>query len=274
MPHAETENGNLYYEVIDLVVPWETRRETIIFHHGIGASSGIWTEWLPQLIERYRIVRFDMRGYGRSHVPPRVFKWTLDLLAQDVLAITDAVGAERAHLVGESIGGTIALYCAIKHPERVATLTISNGADVGAPLQKVQAWQKQIDEQGIKAWSEQFMRDRFYDGALEETKRAWYANQQEAWTRDSILNALGVLVDTDLQSQLPAVRCPVLLMHGDTSPFIPVDIMVEMHHRLPDSRLQVFAHARHGLPFSHARRCAETLHEFLGSVRSEHGPPV
>lgn len=274
MPYADTGNGSLYYEVVDLIVPWETRRETIIFHHGIGASSGNWCEWLPQLIERYRIVTFDMRGYGRSHIPPQDFKWSLDLLAQDVLAIADAAGVERAHLVGESIGGTIALYFAIKHSQRVATLTISNGADVGAPLQKVQAWQKQIDEQGIKAWSDQFMRDRFYDDALGEEKRAWYARQQEAWTRDSILNALAVLVGTDLRPQLGLVRCPVLLMHGDTSPFIPVNVMVDMHHRLLDSRLQVFAHARHGLPFSHARQCAETLREFLGSVHiSQEGSP-
>ncbi|MET0918958.1 MAG: alpha/beta fold hydrolase, partial [Burkholderiales bacterium] len=64
MPYAETETGKLYYEVVDLVAPWESRPETIIFHHGIGAGPGIWTEWLPQLIGRYRVVWFDMRGSG------------------------------------------------------------------------------------------------------------------------------------------------------------------------------------------------------------------
>lgn len=267
MPYAETEAGKLYYEVVDLVAPWESRPETIIFHHGIGAGPGIWTEWLPQLIGRYRVVSFDMRGSGRSNVAAPTFKWSLDLLSKDVIAIADAVGTQRPHLVGESIGGTIALHCAINNPGRVATLTISNGADFGAPLQRVHEWQKQIDEQGIRAWSDQFMRDRFYDGALEEAKRAWFARQQETWQRDSILNALGVLVGTDLRAKLPAVTCPVLLLHGDTSPFIPVSVMVAMHAALPDSRLQVFAHARHGLPFSHARQCAESLKEFLESVR-------
>lgn len=269
MPYADTGSGRLYYEVVDHVVPWETRRETILLHHGIGASAGIWTEWLPELIDRYRIVTFDMRGYGRSDIPAADFKWSLDLLARDALAVADAAGVKRAHLVGESIGGTIALYCAIKHPQRVATLTVSNGADVGAPLQKVQVWQRQIDEDGIKAWSDQFMRDRFHDGALDERRHAWYAKQQEAWTRDSILNALAVLVGTDLRGQLASARCPVLLMHGDTSPFIPVNVMVDMHHRLPDSRLQVFAHAKHGLPFSHARECARVLRAFLGECRSQ-----
>jgi len=122
---------------------------------------------------------------------------------------------------------------------------------------------EEIDGQGIKAWSDQFMRDRFYEGALDELRYAWYAHQQEAWTRDSILNALGVLVGTNLRPELGAVRCPVLLLHGDSSPFIAVNVMVDMHHGLPDSRLQVFAHAKHGLPFSHARQCAQALRKFL-----------
>jgi len=62
-----------------------------------------------------------MRGYGRSHIPAPAAKWSLDLLSSDVLAVADAARAEKMHLVGESIGGTIALYCAIKNPGRVAT---------------------------------------------------------------------------------------------------------------------------------------------------------
>lgn len=73
MPYADTSSGRLYYEVVDHVVPWETRRETILLHHGIGASAGIWAEWLPGLMDRYRIVTFDMRGYGRSEIPPAHF---------------------------------------------------------------------------------------------------------------------------------------------------------------------------------------------------------
>jgi pimeloyl-ACP methyl ester carboxylesterase len=262
MPSA----GGIHYEVLDLVAPWE-RPETIIFHHGIGASPGIWQDWLPHLIDRYRIVRFDMRGYGRSHVPAPGEKWSSGIFVDDLLAVADAVGAERPHLVGESIGGTIALYFTLQHPGRVATLTISNGADRGAPLQKVSEWQEQLDRHGVKAWSDQFMRDRFYDGALSAGKHAWYAAQQEAWTRDSILGALGVLVGTDVRAQLPSLDLPVLLLHGDSSPFIPVNVMVDMHHAIRGSRLQVFPRARHGLPFSHARECAQALRRFLDDTR-------
>jgi pimeloyl-ACP methyl ester carboxylesterase len=263
MPYAVTPAGKIHYEVIDQVAPWTRTSETIIFHHGIGASPGIWQDWLPHLIDRYRIVRFDMRGYGRSHIPAGGHKWTSGVFVDDLLAVADAAGAARAHVVGESIGGTIALYFALRYPERVATLTISNGADRGAPLQKVNEWQAQLDRHGVKAWSDQFMRDRFYDGALSAEKYAWYAAQQEAWTPDSILGALSVLVGTDVRAELPTLDLPVLLLHGDSSPFIPVNVMVDMHHAIPGSRLQVFPRARHGLPFSHARECARALRQFL-----------
>ncbi len=263
MSTVETTDGTLDFEVIAHPAPWVRDPETIIFHHGIGASPGIWRGWLPALIDRYRIVTFDMRGYGRSHIPPAAAPWTLDRLVDDLLAVARAVGGGRPHLVGESIGGTIALCAALRHLDFARTLTVSNGADRGAPLQKVHAWQRQLDEQGIRAWSDQFMRDRFHDGALGEAEWAWYAAQQEAWPRDSILGALSVLVGTDLRPELPRLALPVLLMHGDASPFIPVGVMADMHAALPDSRLIVFPRAKHGLPFSHARECAQALRAFL-----------
>jgi pimeloyl-ACP methyl ester carboxylesterase len=64
---------------------------------------------------------------------------------------------------------------------------------------------------------------------------------------------------------------PVLLMHGDSSPFIPVPVMTDLKARLKEARLQVFAHARHGLPFSHGRQCAATLRAFLAEVAGRDG---
>ena len=263
MPLVETTHGSLHYEIIDHVAPWKPDRPTILLHHGIGGCASMWSGWLPHLIDRYRIVTWDMRGYGRSAVSG--FDWSLDLLVADVFAVADAVGMKQFHLVGESIGGTVALAAAIARPDRLSTLTVSNGAHLGASIQRVQAWQKQLDEGGSKAWSDAFMRDRFYDQSLSPERWAWFAEQQAKWPRESILNALGVLVGTDLSDRLAAIKCPTLLLHPDASPFIPVPIMAELHRLLPGSRLNVVGHARHGLPFSHDVLCAQTLRSFLDS---------
>ena len=115
---------------------------------------------------RYRLVSFDMRGCGRSHIPAADFAWSLDLLVDDLFAVADAAGLQHFHLVGESIGGTVALAAALARPERIATLTVSNGAHLGASIQRVEAWRRQLDEGGVKAWSDAFMPDRFHDDAL------------------------------------------------------------------------------------------------------------
>jgi len=109
MPLAATPHGTLHYDVVDLATPWQPPRLPILFHHGIGASAGIWAGWRPALADAHRLVTFDMRGYGRSTVPSADFDWSLDLLVDDLFAVADAAGLERFHLVGESIGGTVAL---------------------------------------------------------------------------------------------------------------------------------------------------------------------
>ncbi|HLI23082.1 MAG TPA: alpha/beta hydrolase [Stellaceae bacterium] len=266
MPLAETAHGALYYEVIDRVAPGEIPRDPILFHHGIGAWPGIWEEWIAALADRHKIVTFDMRGYGRSHVPAPSDPWSIEELIGDVFAVADAAGFARFHLVGESIGGTIGLAATLAQPARIATLTVSNGAHLGASIERVDQWRRQLDERGIKAWSDIFMHDRFYEGALSPARWATFARAQEAWRPESILNALGVLVGADLSPHLGAITCPVLLLHPDDSPFIPVPVAEALHRLLPGAQLHIFPHARHGLPYSHAAACVAELRPFLDAA--------
>lgn len=269
MPLAATPHGTLHYDVVDHVAPWQPERLPILFHHGIGASAGIWAGWQPALADACRLVTFDMRGYGRSTIPEPDFKWSLDLLVDDLFAVADAAGLARFHLVGESIGGTVALAAALARPARVATLTVSNGAHLGASIQRVEAWRRQLDEGGSKGWSDAFLRDRFHDDALSSERRAWFAAEQEKWSRASILNALGVLIGTDLTPRLADIKCPTLLLHPDGSPFIPVGVIADLLKGLPDAELNVYGRARHGLPFSHAVQCSTALRSFLDSRRAD-----
>jgi pimeloyl-ACP methyl ester carboxylesterase len=265
MALAQTAHSALHYETLDRTSPWQKPELPVLFHHGIGSSAALWTGWFPALVDRHPLIVFDMRGCGRSHIPDAAFKWSLKQMVDDLYTVADAAGLARFHLVGESIGGTVALAAAIARPDRIATLTVSNGAHLGASIQRVQTWQKQLDEGGVKAWSDAFMPDRFHDGALSPERWAWFARQQEQWPRDSILKALSVLVGADLTPRLETIRCPTLLLHPDGSPFIPVPVMAELHRLLPTSQLNVFGHSRHGLPYSHAAQCAELLRSFLDS---------
>jgi pimeloyl-ACP methyl ester carboxylesterase len=254
---------SLYYNVLDMTPEWVEQPETIIFHHGVGANTEIWAEWLPVLCLNYRIARFDMRGFGRSIAEP-AGNLSFDILKTDISLIADTLGVQRFHLVGESIGGTAALAYALQYPQRLHTLTLTNTAFRGGVIQNVVEWDTLLREQGAAAWSKRLMPRRFHDDAkMSPAKRAWYERQQGNHPIESIIIARDILVGADLGSRLHELELPVLLLHADGSPFIAVDQMAEMHSKLPNSEFQVFNHARHGLPFSHAKECAQVMLEFL-----------
>ena len=267
---VERAGGAIALEVIDHVPPWLTPARTVLFHHGLGTRSACWDVWTPVLAGRHRLVRFDMRGHGESPLPAG-FRWSLSALVDDLLAVADAAGAERFHLVGESTGGTVALAVAARHPERVLSVTVSNGAHRGGSIRNLEPWRRIIREEGMAAWSAHMMDQRFFEGALTDGMQRWYETQQADSDPDAILGATAMLVAVDLLPELEQVTCPVLLLHPDSSPFIPVETMAELKRALPDARLQVFANARHGLPFSHASDCAAAVAGFIdGTSCTEH----
>jgi pimeloyl-ACP methyl ester carboxylesterase len=266
MPTLSSTECEIHYAIHDLTAPWIEDKQTILFHHGLGATSGAWSQWLPALADRFRVVTFDMRGHGRTTHPNADAALSLDVLCDDLFKVADAAGAERFHLVGESIGGTIALLAALARPQRIRTLSVSNGAHIGGSIQSIDDWKQIIDARGMQGWSAHMMQGRFFEGAIDQAMWRWYEREQASASPDFVLRAVRLLAGADLSARLGALRLPVLLLHADSSPFIPVAVMADLKSRLPDARLQIFAHAKHGLPFSHARECAQALRRFLDEV--------
>ncbi len=255
--------GEIYFEVIDLAPPWVPEPPLIVFHHGVGATADLWAGWLPALADGYRIARFDTLGFGRSAVPGPGFRWSLDGLADDVLAVARAAGAERFHLVGESLGGTVALQLAIRRLGALLSITVSNASHRGGSIQRAGEWRAFVAEHGMSAWAEMMTPLRLDRDAVAEAKWRWFERVQGEADADAVLDLADLLIGTDLTAELAAIRTPTLLLAPARSPFVPLAVMEEMHARIPGSELQVFAGARHGLPCSHDRECAQALRAFL-----------
>jgi pimeloyl-ACP methyl ester carboxylesterase len=255
--------GALYYEVINVTAPWASDAPLIVFHHGVGATADIWAEWLPALVDHYRIARFDTLGFGRSTVPGPGFAWSLDGLADDVLAVARAADADRFHLVGESLGGTVALHLASCHPETVKTVTVSNASHRGGSIQRAREWRAFIGARGMAAWAEMMTPLRLDRAQVPEAKWRWFERVQADSSADSILDLADLLIGSDLAPELGAIRAPALLLAPDRSPFVPLAVMEDMRARIAGAELQVFAGARHGLPCSHGKACGRALRAFL-----------
>ena len=165
MPSITLENDlNLHYEIDDFTDPWKPA-ETILMLHGNCESGAVWFGWVPHLARDFRVIRPDMRGYGRSTPVARDFPWTIDVVIDDFIGLMDALGIERFHLVGAKIAGFIARRFAARVPQRVSTLTVIGTPppvyDVAARVESLTA---EIEEVGIEAWARRSMAGRLGSG--------------------------------------------------------------------------------------------------------------
>lgn len=259
-----TTADGIHYVTNDLRPPWVMSGLPVVFNHGIGTNLDIWAEWVPVIAARHSMIRFDMRGFGQSAIPQKDHDWSMDEMVKDLWDVADAAGAGKVHLVGESFGGTIALAAAVARPERVASVTISNGTFKGAGVGQLQHWKDQFAEGGAAGWGERMMVNRFVPGVGDPRALAWFAREQ-ATTRPHVALGLGsVLATADLTEQMKTLNVPISIVLPDSSPFVPVQHAAELHDLAKHSKLRVVPGVRHGLPFVHAREEATTLLASLG----------
>jgi 3-oxoadipate enol-lactonase len=94
----------------------------VVLSNSLGATRGMWDPQVPALAERFRVITYDARGHGESPAPAGPY--TLDDLTDDLVALLDEVGAQRAHVAGLSLGGMTAMRLAVREPQRVDRLAL------------------------------------------------------------------------------------------------------------------------------------------------------
>lgn len=119
MPRIPSHRASIYYEV-------HGTGPAVVFAHGAEGNTLSWFQQVPFFSERFRVVTFDHRGFGRSECHPDALHTSH--LADDLRAVLDAEGISRAALIGQTIGGWTCLRAAIEYPERVACLVLASTA--------------------------------------------------------------------------------------------------------------------------------------------------
>jgi len=95
----------------------------VVMVHGLAANLAFWfLKIVPHFTPNYRVTAYDLRGHGRTEIPPAGY--TTRDLAEDLISLLDELGIAKAHLVGHSIGGSVCMHAAVLYPERVASLTL------------------------------------------------------------------------------------------------------------------------------------------------------
>src|SRR5215471_9242393 len=156
MPHIKTSDGvQLYYEETGEGAP-------LIFLHEFGGHYLSWEPQVRYFSRRYRCITYAARGWPPSDVPDDVSSYSQARAADDCADVMAALGIERAHLVGLSMGATAALEFAIRHPGKATALVIAAGGGGGAIdpeakarfRQECESFAQRIEQEGMPAMAE------------------------------------------------------------------------------------------------------------------------
>ena len=211
----------------------------VVFLHGIGGNRHNWREQLPIFATRYKAAAWDARGYGDSDD----YEGPLDFgsFTQDLLRVLDSFKAQKAHLVGLSLGGRIARNFALRYPERVARLVLANttpGFNAFTPeeLKRFVDERRHRTPESIKALISRHARP----GAYEELLASFKALRQPSY-----LKTLEASVAQDRAAPIEKLRVPTLVITSDEDKVYPPSIARGMAKRIPGARLAVISGAGH-----------------------------
>jgi len=241
------------------------RHPAILLIHGAAASMRAWEEELCARLAAGRrfVIRYDHRDTGRSvHYPPGRPGYAIADLAEDALGVLDAFELPRAHLVGRSMGGGLALQAALEHPERVASLTLmatSPGGPGLPPLSK--PFLAFVGNPRTPDWSD---RDATVEHVLTmlrimaagsphfdaEAMRPLLAAElaRTANVASSQLNHFAMEVGPPLRARLGEIRAPTLVIHGADDPVFPLGHGRALAREIAGARLLVLEQVGHLVP--------------------------
>ncbi len=214
----------------------------LLLLHPLGASMDVWAPQLPQLDPYFRVIRYDVRGHGKSELPagtptPR----SMADYADDALAVLDAARAPRAHWVGLSLGGQTAMWAATRHAGRVRRLVLAN---TGPHLPPASNWDDRIAtalSQGMEPIAEA-VPGRWFTAAFREREPELMA-RTVAMVRGTqprgYAEACGALRDADLRDAIPGIVAPTLIIAGAQDVATPVEHAEAMNAAIPGSDLLV-----------------------------------
>jgi 3-oxoadipate enol-lactonase len=253
----------MHYEIDDFTDPWRVPR-TILLLHGNAESGLAWYGWVPALARHHRVVRPDMRGFGRSTPMPRDFPWTLDRLIDDFCALTDSLGIERFHLVGAKIGGTVARALAARRTERVATLTV-----VGSPppfrqgaAENIPTVQQMFLEHGVEYWARSNMANRL-GSAFPAEGVEWWCKFMGRTAASTQLGFMPTIAVADIRADLPKIKCPTLVITTEESGLATVADTRAWQETIPGSELLVLPGNSYHVAATHAEESARATLDFI-----------
>ncbi|MFG2062217.1 3-oxoadipate enol-lactonase [Micromonospora sp. NPDC048871] len=217
----------------------------LLLGSSLGTTGAMWQPQVAALAARFRVVRYDHLGHGRSPVPPGPY--TIDLLGRAVLELLDDLGVVSAHYAGLSLGGMVGMWLAAHAPDRIDRLAL---LCTSAFLPPAQGWRSRAET----------VRAGGFGDIVDPVVSRWFTPGFAAARPDTVADHRAMLTATpaagyaacceaiaamDLRADLAGVRAPTLVIGAAEDPATPPEHAADLAARIPSARLVVLDDAAH-----------------------------
>jgi pimeloyl-ACP methyl ester carboxylesterase len=271
--HTLTRRGTPAGDAVSLRAwEWPGDGPATLLLHGIGNYGRYWDFFADAVGGRLRLIAPDARGHGESGRP--VDDYAPQAFVADAVAILDALGVDRALVVGHSMGGTHAIRLAAAHPDRVARLVIVDAgpepmAEGSERARRLSLGRPERFANAAEALAYLHRTSPGYEDEVYANRMRWLFREEDGglvWrsSHDALASIFGGARRDDLWDALRVIRCPVLLVRGTRSNVLSADVARRVVKTLADGRL-IELDAGHNVALDRAKELATSVIEFSSS---------
>lgn len=237
----------------------------LLLLHGVGGSHEMWLPIIPELSRSHRVIAADHRGHGASDKPRG--QYTVRLFCDDWLALVEALKADRAHVLGISLGGAIAMRLAVESPHRVGSLILVDTWAYPHPefLAMLRQRLQKLDAGDLPGYAEVAIPQVFSDRFVRANPQAMadYRARVVRATVHSLRSAIGACMSHDMQEVLARIRAPTLVVTGSEDCLIPPFHAEYLERAIPNASLAVIEGSGHIPNLEAPGRFLEVVRAFL-----------
>jgi pimeloyl-ACP methyl ester carboxylesterase len=262
--YAEINGIRMYYEDRSSSDP----TGVIVFIHGFPLNHSMWRQQLDYFAMRYRCIAPDLRGYGSSFLTDGATAepWSMDMFAEDIIALMDKLGIDKANICGLSMGGYVAFALWRKYRKRVRRLILADTKATGEPAEGKANRARQaelVQAQGARALADEMMPKLI---APTSVKRYSYEVRHmiESTRADTIAATLTALSNRkDMSDWLRRLHVPTLIAMGEQDEIASAKDAQFMKDNIEKSELAIIPDAGHLAPLENAPAFNEAMWKFL-----------
>jgi 3-oxoadipate enol-lactonase len=241
--------------------PW------LVLSHSLACSVRMWDPQIAALKGSYRILAYDTRGHGASEAPKGAY--TLEMLADDLQALLDHVGAKNPHYCGLSMGGMIGQTFALKYPGVFRTLMLADTSS-GFPAQVWPLWQERIriaEEKGMAPLVQPTL-ERWFTEAFRQSHPQPVAGIAKLIASTPVAGYVGcchAIPKINLTARLKEIKAPILVICGDKDPGTPPAMSEAIRDNAPGSKLVMIPDAAHLSNLEQPAAFTQAMQDFIAA---------